>query len=55
MLNVSSSEYYVGKFQSKSKLDKVNVKNVLHEASFLQQLQGHAGFPLMYWSGVEGI
>ncbi len=55
MTNIYTGEKYVGKSQAKNKLDKVNVKNVLHEASFLQQLQGHSGIPLMYWSGVEGI
>jgi serine/threonine protein kinase len=56
MLNVSSNEHYIGKFQSTKKIDsKTNAKNVLHEASYLQQLQGHTGIPLMYWSGVEGV
>ena len=53
--NTTSGEMYAGKFQSKSKLDKVNVKHVLHEASFIQMMQGHTGIPLMYWSGMEGL
>lgn len=50
--NANSGEKYVGKFQPKTKLDKVNVKHVLHEASFLQMMQGHTGIPAMYWSGM---
>ena len=41
------------KIQPKSKIDKVSVRNVLNEASFMQPVQGQVGIPFMHWSGVN--
>lgn len=36
------------KIQPKKLLESKD-RNILHEASFLQKLQGHIGIPLMIW------
>ena len=43
----------IAKIQPKTKLEKINSRNVLNEASFMQIMQGHIGIPLMQWSGVN--
>jgi hypothetical protein len=54
MMNESANEYYIRKIQQMSQMEvKSNSRSVLHEASFLLQLQGHMGIPFMYWSGSD--
>lgn len=41
----------VAKVQPGALLKDSKIRNVLHEASFTQALQGYRGIPYMIWSG----
>lgn len=50
-INRNSGERVVAKIQPATILKDSRVRNVLHEASFTQSLQGYNGIPFMVWSG----
>lgn len=49
--NRNSGERVIAKIQPATILKDSRVRNVLHEASFTQTMQGYSGIPFMVWSG----
>lgn len=51
LVNRNTGEKAIAKIQDASIMKNSKLRNVLHEASFTQAMQGYRGIPFMIWSG----